>query len=379
MRYPAFLISSLLLLSLHVQAADAAILYSVPVEVPARIIEETPWPVSVQGDGGVLFGEAVGNYSRGHYQEAIAQFADLTRGHPKSEAARVAILWLGSLYFKMAMQEGKRDARLLMSALESFQENVRNDSNPTDTPLVLMEIGKIYREMNLMEESKGSFKRVIKEYPSAGAGYAPAAQYQLALTYELEGDFREAVSAYHVLALRYPGKMEGEGVFGTGRALFALHEDLLIRIAEVHQKLLLHQEASYIYQKVIDRNGAKKELALFKAGELYANTGDPARAVETLGRYIAGYPTGERTVKKRSDAVLSDVVNRFREIPVNGLLFTKLNEAERYGSVFNMRIRAQRPLSYFTTGPRVPEDIELAAPERLCRLILGMDTVNSHY
>src|SRR3990172_12864162 len=88
MRYPAFLISSLLLLSLHVQAADAAILYSVPVEVPAKIIEEIPWPVSVQGDGGVLFGEAVGNYSRGHYQEAIAQFANLTRGHPKSEAAR---------------------------------------------------------------------------------------------------------------------------------------------------------------------------------------------------------------------------------------------------------------------------------------------------
>lgn len=79
-----------------------------------------------------------------------------------------------------------------------------------------------------------------------------------------------------------------------------------------------------------------------------------------------------------SDAVLSDVINRFREIPVSGLLFTKLDEADRYGAIFNMMIRAQRPLSYFTTGQRVPEDIELAAPERLCRLILGMDVVNSH-
>lgn len=79
-----------------------------------------------------------------------------------------------------------------------------------------------------------------------------------------------------------------------------------------------------------------------------------------------------------SDAVLSDVVSRFREIPVSGLLFTKLDEADRYGAVFNMMIQAQRPLSYFTTGQRVPEDIELAAPERLCRLILGIDAINSH-
>jgi len=79
-----------------------------------------------------------------------------------------------------------------------------------------------------------------------------------------------------------------------------------------------------------------------------------------------------------SDGVLTDVVHRFRDIPVSGLLFTKLDEADRYGVIFNTMIRAQKPLSYFTTGQRVPEDIELATPERLCRLILGMDAVNSH-
>ncbi|HKZ71528.1 MAG TPA: tetratricopeptide repeat protein [Nitrospirota bacterium] len=531
MRYPTFLISGLLLLSLHLQTTDAAILYSIPVEVPV-VREEIPWPVSVQGDGAAIFEEAVGNYRSGHYEEAISQFSNLTREHPKSDAARAAILWLGSLYFKMAMQEGKRDTKLLMSALESFQENVRNSPNPTDTPRVLMEIGKIYREMSLTEESKGSFKRVIKEYPSAEAGYAPEAQYQIAMTYELEGDFREAVSAYHVLSLRYPGKMEEKGVFGTGRALVALHEfgearkyyeeglkrwpgyvkghpevlfnysecqfqngefpkaregfltfynlypknsdagfalnrvgdtylmerkgavaehlyldvlrlfpkgedalvsklalgdirfvslsgnlfyqdslkyyqdvessssgesyilaakyrigrvleaegryrrsltvyselldkakgplrkevsrsfnaltgkigkdiedrishndyfgvvkeyqaayknfidridneELLVRIADVHRKLLLHQEASSIYQKIIDRNGPQKALALFKAGELYADTGDPVQAVETLGRYIADYPTGERAVSAR--ALLGESLYNLKE------------------------------------------------------------------
>ncbi|MBI5756184.1 MAG: flagellar biosynthesis protein FlhF [Nitrospirae bacterium] len=79
-----------------------------------------------------------------------------------------------------------------------------------------------------------------------------------------------------------------------------------------------------------------------------------------------------------SDSVLSDIITRFGDIPVNGLLFTKLDEADKYGAIFSAMIRAQKPLSYFATGQRVPEDIELAAPARLCRLMLGMDAVNSH-
>lgn len=79
-----------------------------------------------------------------------------------------------------------------------------------------------------------------------------------------------------------------------------------------------------------------------------------------------------------STGVLTDVISQFRDIPISGLLFTKLDEADRYGAIFNTMIRAQKPLSYFTTGQRVPEDIELATPERLCRLILGMDAVSSH-
>ncbi|MBI5194311.1 MAG: flagellar biosynthesis protein FlhF [Nitrospirae bacterium] len=79
-----------------------------------------------------------------------------------------------------------------------------------------------------------------------------------------------------------------------------------------------------------------------------------------------------------SNEVLTDVINRFREIPVSGLLFTKLDEAEKFGIIFNAMIKAQKPLSYFTTGQRVPEDIEPAEAQRLSRLILGMEGVNSH-
>lgn len=79
-----------------------------------------------------------------------------------------------------------------------------------------------------------------------------------------------------------------------------------------------------------------------------------------------------------SNVVLSDIIGRFRDIKIDGLLFTKLDEADNFGAVFSTMINAQRPLSYFTTGQRVPEDIELASSERLGRLILNMDAVSNH-
>ena len=79
-----------------------------------------------------------------------------------------------------------------------------------------------------------------------------------------------------------------------------------------------------------------------------------------------------------SNTVLADIIGRFKDIKVNSLLFTKLDEAGKFGAVFSAMINAQRPLSYFTTGQRVPEDIELATSERLSRLILNMDAVSNH-
>ncbi len=79
-----------------------------------------------------------------------------------------------------------------------------------------------------------------------------------------------------------------------------------------------------------------------------------------------------------SNTVLNDIIGKFKDIKINSLLFTKLDEADNYGAVFSSMINAQRPLSYFTTGQRVPEDIELASAGRLSRLILKMDAVSSH-
>jgi|CXWL01.1.fsa_nt_gi flagellar biosynthesis protein FlhF len=60
----------------------------------------------------------------------------------------------------------------------------------------------------------------------------------------------------------------------------------------------------------------------------------------------------------------------YHGIPVNRLLVTKLDETSTFGGIFDLMLKTKLPLSYFTMGQCVPEDLELASPERLAELLL---------
>ena len=64
------------------------------------------------------------------------------------------------------------------------------------------------------------------------------------------------------------------------------------------------------------------------------------------------------------------ILEKFRVMPIDSLIFTKLDESSEYGELLNQLIRTKIPVSYFTNGPQVPEDIEVAALEKLVDLIL---------
>lgn len=60
-----------------------------------------------------------------------------------------------------------------------------------------------------------------------------------------------------------------------------------------------------------------------------------------------------------------DIVRRYAAAPVHRLLFTKLDETGRIGPLLNLAHQSRLPISYVTTGQRVPEDLEEAAPRSL--------------
>jgi flagellar biosynthesis protein FlhF len=64
------------------------------------------------------------------------------------------------------------------------------------------------------------------------------------------------------------------------------------------------------------------------------------------------------------------IVERFSIVPPQGILLTKLDEATLLGPAYALLAESALPLSYFTTGQRVPEDIEIAGSQKVIDLLL---------
>ena len=69
-------------------------------------------------------------------------------------------------------------------------------------------------------------------------------------------------------------------------------------------------------------------------------------------------------------ADLSRMVDAFEILKPQRLLFTKLDETSSFGPILNEAARTGKPLSFFTAGQRIPEDLEAATQNRLLDLVL---------
>ena len=66
-------------------------------------------------------------------------------------------------------------------------------------------------------------------------------------------------------------------------------------------------------------------------------------------------------------------IERFGDVRIDKLIFTKLDEARSIGTVIGVVNAVKKPLSYVTTGQDVPADIEVARGKRVAQLILGSE------
>ena len=76
-------------------------------------------------------------------------------------------------------------------------------------------------------------------------------------------------------------------------------------------------------------------------------------------------------------ADLTRMVDAFEIFRPQRLLFTKLDETGSFGPMLNESARTAKPLSFFTGGQRIPEDLEIASRSRLAELILTARTVEA--
>lgn len=71
-------------------------------------------------------------------------------------------------------------------------------------------------------------------------------------------------------------------------------------------------------------------------------------------------------------ADLARVAGRYEIFRPDRLLFTKLDETGSLGGIFQEAARSGKPLSFFATGQRIPEDLETASKSRLVESMLGV-------
>lgn len=79
------------------------------------------------------------------------------------------------------------------------------------------------------------------------------------------------------------------------------------------------------------------------------------------------------------DDDLDDMLKNYKRLPVNRLIFTKLDETATYGNMLNQIVKSKIPVSYFTNGQQVPEDIHEGTMEKLAGLLVDQVKEMAHW
>jgi len=79
-------------------------------------------------------------------------------------------------------------------------------------------------------------------------------------------------------------------------------------------------------------------------------------------REMESYLVLSMTAKERD---MESIIHQFSSVPIEKFVFTKMDETNSIGSAFNLMIKYNKGLAYYTDGQEVPEDIVEGSFEKL--------------
>ncbi len=141
------------------------------------------------------------------------------------------------------------------------------------------------------------------------------------------------------------------------------------RIGAVEQLFQYAQMMKLPFEDVIDTEDFKKALANLSYCDLIlidtvGSSQHDRKKIEKLASFLeqSNRPIDVSLVvsasAKYSD--LKDTYENFSYLDIDTLIVTKFDETSNFGNIFSLIYETQKPLSYFSTGQEVPDDIETA-------------------
>lgn len=121
------------------------------------------------------------------------------------------------------------------------------------------------------------------------------------------------------------------------------------------------------YEQAVQRLSHLDLVFIDTAGRNYKE----AKYVDDLQRLIKFDDQAESflvlamTAKERD---MTNIIEQFKSVPIEKLIFTKIDETNSIGTMINLMIKYNKGLAYYTNGQEVPEDIEEADLEAVLNM-----------
>ncbi len=93
-----------------------------------------------------------------------------------------------------------------------------------------------------------------------------------------------------------------------------------------------------------------------------------------LRDFLTKHPTVDTHLVLSATTKYGDLVSaidQFSTLSLRSLIFTKIDETEDYGPMFDQLVRFSIPVSYLGVGQKVPQDIEVASKVKIANLVLN--------
>lgn len=125
------------------------------------------------------------------------------------------------------------------------------------------------------------------------------------------------------------------------------------------------------YQRALDKFSQFDAIFVDTAGRNYREVTymkELKQLISIKKQQVSTFLTLSLTAKQED---ITDIYHHFKAIPIEKVIFTKLDETYAYGSIINMVLQEQKAVPFLTNGQEVPDDVLLPTGNLIAEKLLG--------